>query len=655
MATIQSTGVGSGLDVGALLDQLMKVERAPLDLLDKKEASFKSQLSAYGTMKSTLSTLQSAAGSVASLSRLRAVRASVADTTLASASALPGAAAGSYSLEVQSLAQAHKLKSVNFAGTSSVVGVGTLTIEFGTYAAGAFTSNPEKAARTVTIGAGADSLSAVRDAINAADAGVSAGIVNDGAGERLVISSKDSGTANTLRITVDDDDGNDTDAAGLSRLAYDAATGGTMNLAQTAAAQDAQFVIDGIGVTRSSNTVTGAIEGVTLSLTKAAPGTTTTLSVARDIDAATATVNGFVKAYNDAAKALRDLSAYNADTKVGAVLQGDSTLIGVQSRMRSVLAAAVEHSGGYASLSEVGVSFQRDGTLITDPVKLRAALENTAKDAASAFGAVGAPSDSLVKYGSATKDALPGSYAIDITQIATRGAAVGSGAAALTITAGVNDSLQLTVNGTAATVALAAGTYTASSLTAMLQSRINGASALAAAGAQVEATESGGVLSLTSKQWGSGSSVAITGGTAMADLFGTPSTGTGVDAAGSIGGVAATASGRTLSAQGLSISVEGGVTGARGTLKFSRGAADKLSTLIGDLLDGSIAARTEGINASVKSIGLRREVLEARMVTIERRMRAQFIALDSMMSSMNSTSSFLSQQLANLPKSENTG
>ena len=248
-----------------------------------------------------------------------------------------------------------------------------------------------------------------------------------------------------------------------------------------------------------------------------------------------------------------------------------------------------------------------------------------------------------------------GSYAIDITQIATRGAAVGSGAAALTITAGVNDSLQLTVNGTAATVTLAAGTYTASSLAAMLQSRINGAATLTAAGAAIEAAESGGVLSLTSKQWGSGSSVAITGGTAMADLFGTPSTGTGVDAAGSIGGVAATASGRTLSAQGLSISVEGGVTGARGTLKFSRGAADKLSTLIGDLLDGSIAARTEGINASVKSIGLRREVLEARMVTIERRMRAQFIALDSMMSSMNSTSSFLSQQLANLPKSENTG
>jgi len=647
---IQSTGIGSGLDVNSLVTQLMAVERQPEKLLDNKTADYKSKLSAYGSMSGTLASLQTAADGLANLSRLRAVNATVGDTSLATASASASASTGSYSLEVQALAQAQKLKSAAFPSTTSSVGTGTLTFEFGTYSGGSFNPNADKPSVPVTIAAGQDTLAGVRDAINNASAGVSASIVNDGAGQRLVITAKDTGAASALRITVSDSDLQNTDASGLSRLAYDASTGGAANLTQVTAARDATLVIDGIGMTRASNTVSDAIDGVTLNLLKGVPGTTTILNVARSVDSAVTSVQSFVSAYNNATAALKTLSAYNADTKVGAVLQGDSTLLGVQSRVRQLLSSSVTNAGGYSTFSQIGVTFQKDGTLSTDSTKLRAALNDPAKDVAPLFAAIGTPSDSQVAYAAADSTVAAGSYAIQVTQIATRGTAGGSGAAALTITAGVNDSLNLTVDGTAATITLAAGTYTPTSLAAMVQSRINTSSVLAAAGAAVDATQSGGTLTLASKRWGAASSVAVTGGNASADLFGTPVSTAGVDTAGTIGGFAAIGTGQNLAAKGLSVTVSGGSTGARGSLTFTRGIANQLSTLIGNMLDGSIAARTSGLQQSIKDIASRRDAFEERMTKVESNMRAQFISLDTMLSSMQNTSTFLTQQLANLPK-----
>jgi flagellar hook-associated protein 2 len=619
---------------------MVAIERRPLELLATKQAGINARLSAYGSLKGALAALQTAASALAGADKFRGVKASFSDASVATASAAPPAVAGNYAVEVRALAQAHKLKSTAFATTATSVGSGTLTIEFGSYAGGAFALNPDKAAASITIAPGQDSLAAVRDALNAAGTGVSAVVVNDGSGQRLVIASTESGAASSLRITVDDADGNDTDAAGLSQLAYDAAAGGTMHLAEAVAAQDALVTIDGIDVTSASNTLSGAIDGMTLNLVKAAPGSVHTLAVARDVDGAEAAVDAFVKGYNDAAKALKSLSAYNAGTRTAGPLQGESTLISVQTRMRAALGAAVEFAGGYASLSELGVTFQKDGTLLADSAKLRAALADTARDAASAFAAIGTPSDSLVRFSGAAAGAVAGDYSIAVTQLATRGFAAGSAPAALTVTAGVNDTLQLAVDGVAQSVTLAAGTYTAAGLAAMLQTRIAG----------IEAGESGGVLTLTSKTWGSNSTVAITGGSAAADLFGTPASTGGVNAAGSIGGTAATGAGRNLTARDLTVTIEGGATGARGSLRFSRGAAARLDILIGSLLEDTIAARTDGIGATLKSIDLQRERLEARLESAEKRYRAQFIALDSMISSMSSTSSFLTQQLANLPK-----
>jgi flagellar hook-associated protein 2 len=169
-------------------------------------------------------------------------------------------------------------------------------------------------------------------------------------------------------------------------------------------------------------------------------------------------------------------------------------------------------------------------------------------------------------------------------------------------------------------------------------------------------TQSAGVLTITSNRYGSASTVALTGGSARPDLFSTPAETAGADAAGSIGGVAATGSGQTLTgagdASGLQVQVAGGVTGFRGSVSVSHGYAWQLDKLAGKILanDNLLDSRMDGINASIKNIASQREALARRLELTEKRYRAQFSALDGMITSMSKTSSFLQQQLASLPK-----
>lgn len=655
---ISSAGIGSGLDVSGIVSQLMALERRPLTAIDSKEAKFQAQLTAYGSFKGALSSFQSAVAALASTSKFSSVKTSVADSTVATATAA-SAAEGSYSLEVQTLAQAHKLKSTVFAATSTSIGSGTLTISFGTYSGDTFTLNPDKAGKDITIAAGQNSLAGIRDAINAANAGVTAGIINDGSGYRLTLSSKDTGVANALRVTVVDDDATHTDASGLSQLAYDGRVpSGVTRLTQSVAAQNATALIDGIAVSKSSNTLTDVIEGVTLTLLKANTPSATTVTVTRDTATVQASVQAFVKAYNDLNKTVSDLSKYDAVNKKASTLTGEATVRTVQSQLRGAFNTALSTAGGgLTTLAEIGITFQVDGTLKLDSTKLTAVLADSTKDISTLFAAVGKPTDSLVSFAGSTIDTKNGAYLLNVSTLATQGKAVAGGAAALTINAGSNDTLELTVDGIAATVTLSAGVYTAAALAAEIQSKVNGVTALSSLGIKVAATQSGGVLTIASNSYGSASTVAITGGNAKPDLFGTPVETAGVNVAGTIGGSTATGSGQTLTgagdALGLAMKVTGGSTGDRGSVKFARGYAYELDKLVGKMLenDSLLDGRIDGINASIKAIGTQREKLALRLDAVETRLRAQFSALDSVMSRMRQTSSYLTQQLANLPGS----
>lgn len=659
---LASSGIGSGLDINNIVSQLMALEQRPLTALATTEAKHQAKLSGYGSLKGALSTFQTAVAALAAPSKFTTLKASVADTTIATVSAAPTAAAGSYSLEVQSLAQSQKLKSSAFVDVGAAIGTGKLTFSFGTYNADTFTLNPEKASVEVTIAAGQNSLTGIRDAINAAKAGVTAGIVNDGTGYRLTIASNSTGVANAIRITVADDDTTHTDTSGLSQLAFDARTlSGVTNLTQSVAAANALVVIDGISVSKATNTITDAIEGLTINLLKTNTGSTTTLSAVRDTPGIQAAVQSFVKAYNDLYKTITDLTKVDVETKKGSMLTGDATVRDVQNQIRAAFNKALPGGGGgLTALADIGITFQKDGTLKLDAAKLSTIINDASKDVSTLFAAVAKPTDALVSFVSSTADTKNGVYALNITQFATQGKAVGGAAAGLTINAGVNDALAFTIDGVAGSIILAAGTYTADTLSAEIQAKINGVTALSSAGIKVGVTQSAGVLSVTSSRYGAASSVALTGGNAMAGLFGAATETVGVDVAGTIGGIAAIGAGQTLtgtgSALGLALKIAGGATGDRGTVSYARGYAYELDKLTGKLLDtnNSIDHRINGVKSSIEDVGDRRVALEARLQAIEKRLRAQYSALDALLTRMQSTSVSLAQQLANLPTSSNS-
>lgn len=664
---ISAPGIGSGLDINGIVNQLMSVEKQAVTKLDTQEAKLQARISAYGSLKSALATLQNAAGALSGSAKFTGSTATVGDAAVLSATGGAAAVPGSYAIEVEKLAQAHKIKSAPFPGTGTTVGTGTLTVAFGTYDSGGntFTVNPDRASTTITIDTSKNTLAGIRDAINGAAAGVTATLVNDGAGDRLVLSSNTPGAANSLRITVSGDgDANNTDDAGLSQLAYDptAAAGSGRNLTQTVAAQNATVVIDGITVSKPSNTLTDAIEGVTLNLLKTNDGAPTTLTVARDVAGAKSAVEAFVKAYNDFNKTLTDLSKYDPERKTGSVLTGDATLRTIQTQLRAVLSTPLDTAGGgYSRLSEAGITFQKDGRLALDASRLDAALRDRTRDLSTLFAAVGKPTDSRISFagsGAATRD---GAYAVNVSRLATRGEATGSVAAALTITAGVNDTLAVTVDNVPASVTLTPGTYTAANLAAELQARLNGSTAFSSAGVKITASAAAGVLTLTSDRYGASSTVNIGGGTALVDLFGTPTRTDGLDAAGTIDGAEASGAGQTLTggsggATGLKLDVTGGATGDRGKVNYAQGYAFRLDAVLGRILDakGTLASRTGGINRSIQDLDDRRDEVNRRLALTEQRYRAQYTALDAAIAGMNRTSSYLQQQLSNLPKSSNS-
>ena len=654
--SLASPGVGSGLDVTGIVNKLMTAESAPLTALTKQEASYTAKISAYAALKGALAALQGSLTGLTDTRSMRSVMASLADSTLASVAAGSTAVPGSYSMKVSQLAQAHKVASAGFSGLDSTVGSGTLTFSFGTYAAGVFTVNGETAAQSVTIAPGQSTLAGIRDAVNAAGIGVTASIVNDGtaSGNRLVFSSTASGAANSLKVSVADDDTTPADLAGLSQLAYDPAALLVGGMTQKVTAQNALLVIDGIDVSKASNTVTDAIQGVTLNLTKADPLVTTTLTVTSDTSGISKSVAAFVKAYNDLAATISNATKYDTVNKKASVLTGDSAPRIIQSQMRAIVGSSLSGSGlTMTALWQAGVSFKADGTLALDNAKLTAAVSRDATGVGRLFAAVGSASDSLVTVTGTGSKATPGSYALDVTQLATQGKAVGAAASGLTITTGSNDTLTVTVDGTAATVTLAAGTYaTAAALAAEVQSKINGATALTAVAAKVTVTQSAGVLTLASARYGSASTVEVSG-TGVTDLFGAVAVTAGVDVAGSIGGFTATGSGQTLTGatatavEGLQLQVSGGATGARGEVVYTQGYAAKLNQALGSLVgsDGVVSASTNAANKRIKDIADRREVLQLRLQKVEANYLAQFRALDTLLSNMNATSTYLTQQL----------
>ena len=379
MSGLSVPGIGSGLDINSLVERLMAVERQPLTALATKKGMIESKISALGQIRSSLDALKTAAQRMTTQDKLLTLKTTVADTSIATVSTSNSATPASFSLEVEQLASAQKLSSPEFASASSSLGnaAGSVTIEFGTYSAGVYTLNPDRAAFTVNVEAAKMTPEGIRDAINQANKEVSASLVNSGTGVMLVLTNAKTGANQHMRLSVSDPDGNNSDNAGLSQLAYNpaASLGNGKNMSERVAAQDARVKIDGISITSRTNTLDQSIAGLTISLLKTNDDSPTTMTTTRDDSQVKTAVNSFITAYNNLNKLVRDLTKYDATNREAAILNGESTVRNVLSQVRGLLSRQYG-STSLPTLSELGITTQSDGSIRLDATKFDSAFSS---------------------------------------------------------------------------------------------------------------------------------------------------------------------------------------------------------------------------------------------------------------------------------------
>ena len=369
-SSLASSSSGT-LDVPALVSQLMSLERRPLEKLTAKVASYETKISSFGTLKGLVSGFQTAAQGLST--SLQGFSATPSDTSVFSASASSTAAAGVYSLDVTTLAQAHKLAAAGQLSDTAAIATVDSTVIF---TVGTTSTN-------IAITAGA-TLQDIRSAINAANIGVTATIINDGSGTpyRLALSADNSGLSNAVTSITIQTGG---DAAVNDLLAYNPTENvptPVVPMAQTVAAADADFKVNGIRILRSSNAITDVIAGVSLTLSK--QNASATLTVKRDASAVSTAAAGFVDAFNALNSQLKSRSAYGKAGTAAPVLSGDGTVRLMLDQLRGIFMTAAS-GGTLTSLAQVGIAFQADGTLKLDSSKLNTAMTNDFSDVVNLF------------------------------------------------------------------------------------------------------------------------------------------------------------------------------------------------------------------------------------------------------------------------------
>ena len=372
---ISSAGIGSGLDVNSIVSQLVNIERQPIKLLQGQATRLETQISAFGRVQSALSTLRDAATKLGTASNWQQSTAMPSNTATLGATPTGAVQKGTYSVVVSDLAAAQTLSSATYyASPSATLGSGTLRIELGDFDAAPPVPKAGATAVDITIDPGSSSLSQVRDKINSAGAGVVASIVNDIDGSRLVLRSSQTGKENGFRVQVlADDDANPANTAGLSALAFDPSAGGFSAMTRPQPAVNAVATIDGIRVESASNTLSGTIEGLTLSLRQLGQAE---VVVEPDTAALKKSVDDFITAYNESIKLLRAQTSYDPATKQAGPLQGDPSGKSILQQLRGVFTGNGGNSGVYNRLADVGLSLTTEGTVKVDSTKLTAALAN---------------------------------------------------------------------------------------------------------------------------------------------------------------------------------------------------------------------------------------------------------------------------------------
>jgi len=370
MATISSLGIGSGLDLSGLLDQLESAERQKLTPILQQQKSYETKISAFGLLENALDKVKSAATALSEPAGFSGVKTSLSGEGL-TISASEETPVGTYEVDVTQRAKSYSIATGGVTEQDANLGAGSIDFTLG---------DGEQFSIAV---AGADSsLQDIRDAINDADAGVVASIVNDGSDQpyRLVLSSAQTGTDAAISSVV-------FSAGGFGdALALDSAT--------EVAAQNAELNVNGIAIQAQGNRVEGAIQGVTLNLEETG---TTTLEVTRDSAGIEKKLSSFVDAYNGLQKSLSDLTSFDSASGVGGILQGNAAVRGVESRLRDLVGGSLE-SEAFSSLADLGMTLELDGTLTLDDEKVADLVANRLGELTDLFAGVSQDSDGFADW-----------------------------------------------------------------------------------------------------------------------------------------------------------------------------------------------------------------------------------------------------------------
>ena len=678
MASISSIGIGSGFLTSDLIDQLVDVERSATEpRLDANQEKLEAQLSEVGRIKSAIEDLRLSSRILTIDGALTSTQGSSSSSAI-SVSTEKGANTGSYNMSVEQLAQSQTVVSGSFAEKTTALSNGTLTIEFGTFTFGntnavagdapdggdneditAFTSDPDRSAISIDIDDDNNTLEGIRDAINAEDAGVTASILNDGSGYRLVLKSDSTGETSAFSMTVTgDSDMDDTDANGLSALNFNATN---QHMTESVRAQDAELTFNGISITRTTNEVKELVDGVTFDLN--ATTTSSTISISRDEDLIVERLQGFVDKYNELQGIIKEVTAYNSETGSGAVLLGDSTIRSLSSQIRGSLnqvVAGLENSP-VRSLAEIGFSTNyQSGEIEFDSEEFLEQLEDYPEEVDAIFSRNLVSDNDDVTFSSIGSKTEPGDYDVVVTQLATQGFFSGSmvGTPSNILIDGTNDHIELEVDGVSANLTLTHNTYlTLDDLAAEIQAQIDADTSLPGVTVSVDSD----TLIFTSESFGSSSAVnliSVTDGSSYGLVAGNGTD--GVDVEGTINGEAATGSGQRLSlnlagnnADGVSVDVTatsfpGGATQLTSTVSVADGVAQSLVERFNDMLsfEGLITNKIASLNAQLDTVDQQRVDLDERLESFEQRLARQFIAADSRVSQLNNTEQFVKTQLA---------
>ena len=643
--TSSISGVVSGINYRDVVDQIIALAQRPADRLRQQAADLQNQQTAIATYKGLLQTLQTASQALREGSAFAKLSASTAIASgtrlLVSASASTLATPGNYQVAVTQLAQQQKLGSTAQASATAPAGV-----------AGTFTVN----GKSVTVVA-TDTLGDIRDKINAVNvgtspSGIAASVITAAPGQtRLVLTSV---TAGETGMTLTDSSG-----TALQSLGFLSAPATIAPAAVLVAGKSAQFTVDGIAFTTATNVVTTAIEGVTLTLSSAELDAATTVTVSRSMSDAQTAMQAFVDAYNAVADFIKQQQTAPKQGAAAPPLFGDNLLRLSRSGLPQALLASI--GGASADLSTAamaGLSLSRDGKLSLNVTKFSAAFTDRLPDLQKLFLQAGSATGASTFYVTSGSRTPGGTYAVDITQVATQSQAVGSGLGGGYADDGADDTMTITDTALNKSVAV---TLTNGMTSAQIVTALN--SAFGTSGLGLVATEVSGEVTLTQSAWGStpGITVAYTAGGSLGNIpIATGTYADGLDVAGTLNGEVAIGSGQVLIAKsgttvaGLSVRYSGTAPGSAGDVTVNLGTGALLERLLQaytDVNSGTIDSRNTALTGRIKTLNDKADRIAAQLDVRRTTLLKQYAAMEESLSRLQSQSQSITAMLNSLTSS----